>query len=1098
MVKFLMVGLIMFFLVCSANAQFTHAVQSQYRFKYITVDEGLSNNNVKAICQDSKGFIWIATRNGINKFDGRTIVTYRNDSHDNSTISSNAVNSVFLDSKNNLWIATDAGLDRYNSDLDNFIRFLHQDINWPIGQTFEVVEDKDGKLWIAASTGLYAYNLNTEELQYFSNKADNPHGIPSTPIYRLLVDRNNNVWISLLNEGLCVYNQYDGTFKFYNNKPDDRSTISGNRIEILYEDSKGNIWAGTFNNGLNLYVPETDSFIRIIPDPDNYYSTRVRAIFEDLKGNFFIGTRSGLYILNNQTNEFVSYAYEGHSFSNLSENSIQGSFIDNSGTLWIGTYSGGVNYTNLNKKEFIHYKVGKDDDHFLHGTIIYSITEDMKGNLWVGGSDGLNYLDRTTHRFKYYVNNPDDPNSLSYNDIKSLEWDKKGNLWIGTNRGGLNYYDVIKGKFKSFKHDPDNPYSLSGDNIYGLMCDESNNLWIITNENTGNQYSNIDILPDGSDKFTHLNEKAFFGFDRDEKGDVYIGGINGFWIFSRKDSIFSFVTNDTLIGKVNTIRLDSKKGIWIGSNKGLVRYNIDDKSFISFSENNGYPVREVFGILEDDTKSLWVSTNMGLVKITNIVEDTSDIKIRVFNKEDGLQSKQFSYNAFYKSKTGELAFGGINGLNTFYPADIVDNLVPPNVVITDLIILNTSTPIGKEVAGRIILEKSISVTDEIKLGRKQNAFTLEFAALHYANPEKNTFKYKLEGFDPDWIFSDTKHTATYTNLDPGEYTFRVKGSNNDGVWNEEGTSLNIIIIPSFWQTWGFRITAIILLVSTIILIFYRRVQQVIKRNSMLEELVKERTKEIYEKNAILEEQTEELKTQRDDLDMSNSVKDKLFSIISHDLRSPFNTLNGFTELIKSKYDDYSDEKRKEMIGIISDSANQAYNLLDNLLNWSRTQRGKLSFNPLMTNVVSLINGKMDLLNHQAANKNILVEFECASEEIMLEIDTNLINVVIQNLLTNAIKFTRSNGKIQVNCKIEDNHIIISVRDNGTGISEDDIKKLFRKDVHFTSRGTDKEAGTGLGLLICMDFVEMHHGKIWLESELNKGSEFFISLPVTQT
>ncbi len=842
--------------VVSAHSQAQQGVQSQYKFKHITIDQGLSHNRVTSVCQDSQGFIWMSTDYGADKFDGITIVPHRHDPNDESTISSNEVNSIYLDSKNNLWFATTEGLDLYNIDQDNFSRFSHKDITWPLGNVHVMDEDKVGKLWIGASSGLYALDLNSSEIIYFSNDEDNAYDFPPGDIYGLLVDKNDNVWISVRDNGLRLYNQSDDTFKSFSNDPEDSTSISDNRIERLYEDSNGNIWAGTMDNGLNQYVPASGSFIRTIPDINNRYSTRVRAIFEDLKGNFFIGTRGGLYIRDNSTNGFTHYAYEGHNFSNLSQNSILCSFIDKAGTLWLGTYSGGVNYTDLLRKEFIHYAAGKDDNHFLNGSNIYAITEDSNGNLWVGGDNGLNFLDRTTYTFKYFINDPDDPNSLSYNDIKKLEWDASGNLWVGTNNGGLNYYNVETGKFKSYMNDPDDPNSLAGNQIYGLLNDIDNNLWIITNAVNGNSYLNIDYLPNGSDKFIHLNEGANYGFDQNEFGDVYIGGENGFWIFTRKDSLFTFYSNDTLYGFINAIKKDSENRLWIGSITGLVRYDPKDESYMRFSEENGYPIGEVFGILEDEEKGLWVSTNFGLLRMSKIVEDIKNFKIRVFDSKDGLQSKQFNYNAYYKCKSGELAFGGINGFNTFFPSKIVDNPVSPDVVLTDLKIFNTSTPIGKKVEGRLILKKSISVTDDIKLGRKQNVFSIEFAALHYADPQKNTFKYKLEGFDKEWQFRKAGNNfATYSNLSAGDYTFIVTAANSDGVWNEEPIQLNIKIVPPFWKTWWFYSLVIIAIVFAVWILFKIREKQVKADKDRLEKELKQGKDEIEkQKEEILQQQ----------------------------------------------------------------------------------------------------------------------------------------------------------------------------------------------------------------------------------------------------
>lgn len=839
-------------------AQSDQAIQKQYSFQYITIDQGLSSNNSRIIAQDAEGYIWVGTPNGVDRFDGNTIIQYRHDPDDSTSLSSNDVSSIFLDSKNNLWISNKEGLDIYNRDYDNFTKFKQGIFN-QIKNVLEIVEDKNGKLWFGTDSGLYVYNLNNSQSKYFGNEEDNPYGIPASPVFKLLVDRNNNIWISILNEGIGIYNQSTEKFRFFKNDPDDPTSISGNRIERFYEDSKGRIWMGTFNNGFNLYNPDNSTFTRFIPDPEDSYSTRVRAIFEDYKGNFFVGTRGGLYLMDQDNNSFLHYAHSSHEISTLSQNSILCHLIDQTGCLWFGTFSGGVNYADMNRKMFVHYKSKKDDNHFLNTGNINAILEDTHGNIWVGTTDGINLLNRTTNTFSYFYHDPENDNTIAYNDIKAFELDNKGNMWIGTNRGGLDYYDVKSNTFYHYKHNPEDPNSISGDKIYYLMRDKDNNLWILTNLNIDDQYSSIDILPEGSDKFIHLNEKGYFGFDENEEGDVFIGGINGFWIFSRRDSLFSFISNDSLIDKVHTIRRDSKNRLWIGSEKGLVKYSPEDKSFEWFSEDNGYPIEVVLGILEDNDHNLWISTNSGLIKGVNIVESTDSVTFKVFDKDDGLQSKQFTYNSYYKLSTGEMAFGGINGFNIFYPNEIVDNPIPPNVLLTNLRIFNETTPIGEKVRGRLILKKSIGVTDEIELGRKQNVFTIEFAALHYANPDKNTFKYKLEGFDEEWQYRKASNNfATYSNLPAGKYTFLVTAANYDGVWNKEPARLKITIIPPFWKTWWFYGIVLVIVTGAVAFFIRLREAQLKHDKETLEKKLKEGEKELDKRKAEIEKQKHEL------------------------------------------------------------------------------------------------------------------------------------------------------------------------------------------------------------------------------------------------
>jgi ligand-binding sensor domain-containing protein/PAS domain-containing protein len=842
--------------------QGTHITQNQYIFKYLTIDEGLSNNHVGSVCQDKKGFIWFATQNGADKYDGQSITNYRHNPDDSTTISGNDVKVIFTDSKGNLWIGSNNGLDLYNTWKDNFIRFRHNEMDTAIGNVEDLDEDSDGKLWIAASTGLYAYNHSTKELEIYRNHPGIKKVLPDNNIFRLMADSDNKIWISVLNKGICIYDQNKKRFKSFSYDPLDSSSISGNRIERFYQDEAGNVWIGTFNNGLNMFNPAYETFTSIMPDPENSYTGRVRVIFEDRKGNLFVGTRIGLYM--KKGNEFILYANTDHNFSTLSQNSLLCSYIDRTGTLWLGTFAGGVNYTVLLRKEFINYRAGADDNHFLSSPNVYSFAEDRNRDLWIGTDNGLNYLNRTTNTFTYYFNDEADPNSISYNDIKAITSDKKGNLWIGTNRGGLNYYNFETGNFLHYNHDPENINSLAWDKIYGLLNDEDNNLWILTNKNVDNQESSIDILHNGQDKFIHLQEKAYFGITQAKDGNIYIGSISGIWQFNKTDSIFNFIVNDTLIGKVYALLEDSYGFIWIGSDKGLTRYDNSMRTFMHFSENKGHPVNIVYGILEDKENNLWISTNFGLVRAGNIVANPDSVEFRVYDSDDGLQSKQFNYNAYYKCISGEMIFGGIKGFNTFFPDRIKDNIIPPNIVIADLKIFNKSVAIGQEVNGRKILKKSISETERIKLGQKQNIISIEFSALHYANPKKNEFKYILEGYDKEWQYSKVNF-ATYTNLPPGKYTFKVTASNADKVWNTSPAELKVIIRRPFWKAWWLYTILIILAVWIIYWLIQRREEQLKKDKQKLSDQLEKERKVLVEQQEQLKEQEENIK-KRDEME----------------------------------------------------------------------------------------------------------------------------------------------------------------------------------------------------------------------------------------
>ncbi len=1109
-----------------AFAQSGFCPQNQYAFRYLTIDQGLSNNYILSICQDSKGFIWLGTENGLSKFDGQTVINYLPDPVDSNSISSKRINCVIKDSHNTIWVGGNRGLERYDADYDYFIPFRLDSISYSLGAVYAIAEDKEENLWFGGDSGLFRYNLRTSDLKIFSNKPGNVYGIPSCIAYQIMVSHDNKIWISFLNKGLWVYDPKNDKIRFYQHDSEDECSLSGNRIEKIYEDAQNNIWIGTFNSGLNLYNPAKDNFKRLLIDPNNTYSSRVRAIYEDLRGDFFVGTRAGVYLFRKTTDDFILYADEGHNFSKLSQNSVTTSFIDKSGTLWLGTFSGGANYTNLNRKEFVHYIAGKDDNHYLSGSNIYAITEDKNGNLWVGGDNGLNYLDRSNCTFTYFTNDPNDPNSLSYNDIKSFAWDKNQNLWIATNKGGLNYYDVTTGKFTAFKHDPDNPNSIIGDKVYCLLMDKYNNLWIIISASSDFSYLSVDVLPDNSKKFIHLKEKAYFGFDQNEKGDVFIGGVGGVWYFSRSDSTFDYISNENIIGRVQCLKIDSHNTLWIGSDKGLVGYSAEDQSFVAYSQQNGYPIGTVYGILEDKNTNLWLSTNSGLLKVSNIITDPSRKSIRVFDHDDGLQSKQFNYNAFYKCRSGEMVFGGINGFNTFFPEQIIENKSPTEVVITDLKVFNNSVPIGKEINGQVILKKSISVTDEISLNPKQKIFTLEFASPQSKHTDKDIFRIKLVGLDKEWQYRKSGNNfVTYTNLSPGEYTFMVSAVNRDGYWNEEPLKLKINVIPPFWKTWGFRILFSFGLMMLIYSIYYSRIKMVRRQNLILEQKVKSRTEEVVEKNnmlreanILLQEKQEEILTQNEELEShrtkledlvlertsklalaldkakeSDALKSAFLANMSHEVRTPMNAILGFANLLDN--DEYNKEEKIEFVQIIQSNSHSLLKIIDEILDLSIIESNQLK----ITNEVFELNVFFDqLFSYYEMNKKkpqlILKNNNLLKGgNVKLKSDSIRIKQVLINLMDNAIKFTER-GFVEMGVLKQDEELCFYVHDTGRGIPSADLKRIFNHFIKLEDENQSWTEGLGLGLAISYNIAEALGGKLKVQSTLGKGSVFSFCLP----
>jgi len=1098
------------------------AQSKNLQFEHLTTKDGLSQSTISCILQDSKGFMWFGTQDGLNKYDGYTFTIYQdNPGNPANSIIGSSVFKIIEDNYGNLWIGTDGGLTQYKQADNIFIHYQH-DENDPnsLGgnEVHAIQEDSRGNLWIGTKGGgLSLFDRDSEKFIQYQHDENDPNSLSSNDVYSVFEDSKNNLWIGSAHGDLDLFDRENNIFHHYYYK---NKKISNNEIWNITGDRDGNLWICTYRSGLykmsftNKGESEFSHYTHDANDVNSISGNCIFTVFEDSNGQLWVGTENeGLNLFDRENDKFIRFRQDAFDDNSLNNNSIWSIYEDKTGNLWFGTHAGGINLLPRYGGYFRHYKHNPGDRNSLSHNSVTSFYEDSGHNFWIGtDGGGLNLFNRENKTFMHY--NRQNSN-LGSNAVLSIFENSRGNLWVGTWEGGLNLFDRENGSFIKYTKENSN---LNSNTIFSIIEDIRGVLWV------GSFSGGISYFDENNDDFinytpenSNLSDDQIRVITEDLYGNLWICGSLGLNLFNPVTETFILYkhdeNNDKSLSKgyILSILEASDSTLWIGTaGGGLNKFDREMQSFTHYYVKDGLPNNTIKGIREDDKGNLWLSTNRGLSKFNPETEIFKNYDI-----SDGLQDNEFYQCSHYKSHDGEMFFGGVNGFNAFYPKDLIDNPVIPPIIMTDFQIFNKPVKIGKDSP----LQTHISETEEIKLSYKYDVVSFEFTALNFISSNKNQYAYKLDGFNPDWNYVGTRHNATYTNLDPGEYTFRVKGSNNDGLWNEEGTSIEIIITPPFWQTWWFKSITISLVVFIVLLIFYLKISQIRRRNIVLEGLVKERTKEINEKNTILvgqaeelnntntmleerqqliEKQTDELIAQRDELYESNSVQDKLYSIIAHDLRSPFNALKGFTELIQTNYDSYDEEERKEMIGIISKSAERVYNLLNNLLNWTRSQRGKIQFNPTMTNIIKLINENIALVTDQAVNKNIEFKFESASEEVNLKIDPAIINVVIQNLLTNAIKFTNTNGIIKLNCNIKNNNVIVSIKDNGVGISEDNIKILFKRDIHFTNKGTNNETGTGLGLLLCKDFIEKHQGKIWLESEENKGTTFFISIPVNKS
>ncbi|MBN1186398.1 MAG: hypothetical protein JXB49_29250 [Bacteroidales bacterium] len=1113
------------------------SVQSQYKIHKITVEDGLSHNRVNSIIRDKDGFIWFATNEGLNRYDGYDFRIYNHTIGDTLTINHNIVRDILNDRRGRLWIASDSGLNRYLPQYDAFINIQTVDKR-PIGIVWDIMEDESGTIWIGTTDGIW----------YFDTLSDTPKrlDILTAPlrnigVLKIIEDSKNRIWLATTTNGLFLFKRNTNEVVNYMFDESDVHSISQNRVETIFEDKEGRIWIGTGDNGLNIYNENKNDFNRVIVDKDNPTSGRVRAIIEDSQGRLWLGTKSGLYLRKTGTDyEFYRYAYADQGYSELSQNSIYDIYIDNNDIMWIGTFLGGVNYIDLNEKRFIHYFAKDNDDRFLNSNIVFSIFEDSKKNLWIGTEDGgANYLNRQTGRFAYFMHDPDNSNTISSNNVKTFAEDRNGNIWIGTYQGSLDRYNPRTKQFTHFLHDPDDSASIINSRVYILKIDSKGDLWIGTGKG-------LDLLRLGSTHFFHFNDKNdTYGLPRDvilvvfedKDSTMWIGTlVNGLFYYDIKQNKFIPYKENIIIKSVQSVCEDFLGHLWIGGDQGVFCINRETGKVFNYNREDGLLSDRVYRVINDTMGNIWISSTKGLTKFINGVYRPDSINFKNYTKEDGLQSSIFIPNSYIKSKSGELFFGGINGFNAFFPDQIKDNPFIPQVKITGLKIFNREVGVNQEIEGKVVLTKVINATDAIELSYRHRVFTIEFAALHFIQPNLNQYRYKLENFDKDWIDTDAdRRFATYTNLPGGDYIFKVIASNNDGLWNEVPVELRIKILPPYWQTWWFRIVVALGVLAIFFTIFILRIRSLNRQKTLLEEKVEERTKDLYEANIQLkeqaealnstntqleerqmqvEEQAEELETQKNELERTqgkileqaaelevsnihlrqlNSTKDKFFSIIAHDLKNPFQSIMGFVGLLKLKYDELAEEKKRKYIDLAYSSTMSIYQLLENLLTWSRSQLNTITFKRSQINLKEIIEDSMNFISQNIVGKEVEFKVNC-QDSVIVFVDDNMIKTILRNLLSNAYKYTDSGGIISVTCLNKEGYVEISVADTGIGMSTDDVDMLFKIDVSFTKPGIQGEKGTGLGLMLCKEFVEKHGGKIWVESQPGKGSKFSFTIP----
>ncbi len=1073
-------------LVISLLVHFTFTSPAQIRvFERINTDHGLLSEQVINVFQDRTGYIWFCTHNGVMKYDGYELSAIEADNINGIDLKTIAFKGGAVRKDSSIWLASkNQGLYKYNPATKSINRFQLREK--PINSLRSIKVDSKDRLWVVSPSTIFKITGVDNIVSKYQMGKDETNSNTDIYYYTDCAELSSGqLIISDWHEKLYFYDENENQFKTYKLL----NYIKGlDRIRVwsLYVDSDDNIWCSTWKKGIivvryNKEIQDIEIVKRIpilrgneaTSAPINTYS-----INEDIEGNIWAGTSNGLYIFKNAlSNNYTvdTYVNDPLNPKSLSYNYLADIYRDNSGLMWIATNGGGVSKFDPDGTLFTTMPIKTNLEEGTQILKLDCLYKDKEGNL-LGSFNkiGLSIYNETSKKFQPVFRNPHFGGFKDYlKEVSQIIQDSAGNYWIGANQKLIHY----KTNEKITKYYTKKTHKVSGRFFNDMVIYEdklifgtSQGIFMAKNIYGETKINRIQLKKDS---------KSLTGMSLliDKKGYLWVGTKNAGIYKSEKP----ITETGSLSFKPIPIHSDKKNilyihaitelndgSLWIaGTGNSLYAYKNDKNAFYKFDHYNRIDCEEIYDILQGNDGSIWLTTNNGLL-VSN-PRDTAEYYFRKYTVDEGLQGNYFIKNASCKDQEGNLYFGGFHGINKVVPEDISFNNTIPEIVLTEI----------------TVMDKPITMNhrdDILKLTHQENHFSVTFSALSYSHQKKNRYAYKLENFDRDWVYSGANRTATYFNLDPGEYTLRVKGSNNYDVWNEKGVSLKVKVLPPWWQTLLFKIIIALLLIGILLAIFRIRTANLRKQKKQLSEEVWKRTKELEELNK--------------NLSKTNTTKDKLFSIIAHDLINPFNVILGLIEMLISNHNEWNDQEKMNHLELMKDSSDNAYTLLNNLLHWSRSQRGTIRFSPKPVNGYEIVENAIIEVISLAKSKSVTIENQIKDKDLMIYVDPDMLSLIFRNLLTNAIKYSKLEGKITIKTRTyKKNRVCYKITDNGIGMDNETVDKIFDFQSIKSTPGTKGEKGTGIGLILCKEFIEKNNGKIWVTSEPEKGSTFSFTTPL---
>lgn len=967
--------------------------QQQNLFTHFTIEDGLSQSSVYSIVQDDIGFMWFATEDGLNKFDGNKFIVYRPKPRDSTSISDLGIRKVYKDKSGNIWIITlNGNLNLYNSQKDNFKKFLFFNKNKKELNIISLTEDIYGVLWVATTKSEFFYydSGNKKFIQKFFNENISKQ-LESIHLQCLIGAKDGTLWIGSW-EGLININPKISEFIWYKKSNKTSNSLGGDMVFSLAEDDDGNIWAASADGGISVFLKSTRTF-KIYKDNPNknnsISSNRIMSILIDSRKKIWIGTLDkGLDLFDSQTKIFTNFSHDPSSISSISIGAIMSIYEDKSGGVWFGTLGGGLNRYDPLNQNFFHIQNIPGKHNSISPNPVLAICEDYLGNLWIGSDGGgINYKAKNSDKFKSYLQNP----SLGSNTISVIYEDSKGNIWIATDPGAESPHGILL-KYNRGEDSfiPINEVKIKLGGISVIKEDKFGELWIATPSDGVHRYNPITkkevVYKFDSKDSSSISSNSIFSICEDSFGNIWFGSFaSGLNLFDRKSNSFKRFVNDpkdnSSIGSnaIWCIVEDHNKDLWIGTwGGGINKYDRNKNNFVRYTSEDGLSGNIVYSILPDDDGNLWFSSNKGLLKF-----DIKNSRFHNYNRSDGLLINDFSAGASFKSKDGYLYFGGNSGVVFFNPKNIKENNFIPNVVITDFKIFNKS----------LVLDSSILFTKEIHLDYDQNFFTIEFASLDFTSPTKNQFEYKLEGVDKNWIKADGNGFANYTDISNGKYKFRVKGSNSSGKFNPKEIELGIIIAPPFWKTWWFRLFVFLLLVL-ILYAFHK-----------------------YRLNKLLEVERTRI---------------RIASDLHDDVSATITGLVYFSDAIEKEIGDMKTPMLQKLISLIHESSTSAQESISDII-WS--------INPENDKWEIILPKFRRFASDLCESKGIKYKIEIPEVIPIKLFDMERRRnfwLIFKEMVTNAVKHSQCLN-LEINIFLTDNKLNLIVSDDGKGFNLEKIK-----------------------------------------------------------